>query len=368
MTNRFTVSETGETGVTMVAFAKPKRKFRMNTPRMNVLLAGIFLGTAFAGTLRGVSLSSVGDFQQAGAFSMPPPAGPNRPANVPDGYVITPVGYFHPSCVQSLAKGERQLADGRVQHSDGSIEEKVAVCSYPHYMYRRTPNNAGGANISTENTEAKTSPEISGYVESANLYSGSATKSYGALIATWTVPPKPSTNDGQVLFFFTGFEYYNDVQSILQPVLQWYQGQWTLASWNCCLNGIVTNSPYVNVTSDDQIYGSITSSCPAGTLSCATWNVLTLDLSTGQSTTLSDTPSAGQIFNWAFGAVLEADNITTCDEYPSDRRVKFENIRLFDQDLHPIFDPKWDVAVDSNGTPQCDYGVKLTRRTVTLEY
>jgi hypothetical protein len=78
----------------------------MNTPRMNVLLAGIFLGTAFAGTLRGVTRSSVGDFQQAGAFTMPPPAGPNRPANVPDGYVITPVGYFHPSCVQSLAKGE----------------------------------------------------------------------------------------------------------------------------------------------------------------------------------------------------------------------------------------------------------------------
>jgi hypothetical protein len=26
-------------------------------------------------------------------------AGPNRPAVVPEGYVITPFGYFHPSCV-----------------------------------------------------------------------------------------------------------------------------------------------------------------------------------------------------------------------------------------------------------------------------
>ena len=40
------------------------------------------------------------------------PAGPNRPAGVPDGYVITPFGYFHPSCVRQLTEGETLLADG----------------------------------------------------------------------------------------------------------------------------------------------------------------------------------------------------------------------------------------------------------------
>lgn len=97
------------------------------------------------------------------------------------------------------------------------------------------------------------------------------------------------------LIFFPGFEDINNTESILQPVLGWYQGQWTVASWNCCLNGIATSSPAVDVSAADEIYGSITSTCPAGTLCCAAWNVLTLDMPTGESTTLSDTPSEGQI-------------------------------------------------------------------------
>ena len=35
------------------------------------------------------------------------PAGPHRPASVPERYVITPNGYFHPSCVLRLANGDR---------------------------------------------------------------------------------------------------------------------------------------------------------------------------------------------------------------------------------------------------------------------
>ena len=51
------------------------------------------------------------------------PAGPNRPMGVPDGYVITPSGYFHPSCVRQLAEGAALLADGRIiRHADGTTE------------------------------------------------------------------------------------------------------------------------------------------------------------------------------------------------------------------------------------------------------
>jgi len=39
-------------------------------------------------------------------------AGPNRPPQVPEGYVITPFGYFHPSCVLRAVEGETLLADG----------------------------------------------------------------------------------------------------------------------------------------------------------------------------------------------------------------------------------------------------------------
>jgi hypothetical protein len=37
-------------------------------------------------------------------------AGAHRPGNVPAGYVVTPFGYFHPSCVQSIAEDDALLA------------------------------------------------------------------------------------------------------------------------------------------------------------------------------------------------------------------------------------------------------------------
>ncbi len=86
-------------------------------------------------------------------------AGPNRPSTVPEGYLVTPFGYFHPSCVQSLAKGDRQLADGRVQHADGSIEQHLAVCNYPRYTPTGFLANTGMS------AEALILPEVSGWLE-----------------------------------------------------------------------------------------------------------------------------------------------------------------------------------------------------------
>jgi len=309
-----------------------------------------------------------------------PVAGPRRPATVPDGYVITPAGYFHASCVRSLAKGERLLSDGRVLHSDGTVDQQAASCAYPHYSPAGNQVGSSASNKSaqaatntmTTNARATTAPVINGYLLDANATTGSPTTSYGALIARWTVPPQPTANDGQVLFFFPGFEDFDAVDSILQPVLGWdgNPGQWTMASWNCCLNGIITNSPAVNVSPGDRIYGSITSTCTAGTLTCANWNVLTLDLSTGDSTTLSDTPSDGQIFNWAFGAVLEVDNIVSCDDFPPNRHLRFDKITVFDQDLKAIPDMKWTAYVDTPVTPQCDHALEVEDHghTIRLRY
>lgn len=251
------------------------------------------------------------------------------------------------------------MADGRVQHADGTAEKKAAVCNYPRYTSTGLPVSAGAA---------ATPPDVNGWLENANIFTGSPTTSYGAMIAIWTVPPRPRANDGQWLFFFPGLEDINDTQSILQPVLQWSPSEWVIASWNCCLNNVVTESPVVAVNPGDKIYGSITSACPAGTLSCPTWNVLTLDMSTGESTTLSNTPSAGQIFNWAFGAVLEPYYVVACDDYPPDRRVVFDRVTLFDQYLHPIAEPNWSEVSNSTAQPQCGYGVKAKHHEVSLDY
>jgi len=288
-----------------------------------------------------------------------PLASANRPSAVPEGYVITPFGYFHPSCVQSLAVGERLLRDGRVQHADGSLEQLVAVCNYPRYSPTGFPVIEGATTFPP--------PEISGWLENANVTTGSATTSYGALVARWVVPSQPTANDGQVLYLFPGFEDINSTQTILQPVLGWYQGQWTIASWNCCLNGVTSNSPPVNVSPGDQIYGSVTTTCGAGTLECATWNVLSLDMTTGDSTILADTPNESQVFNWAFGGVLEPYYIVSCADYPANGQLSFTNITVFNENLKAVSKPTWSTGVGT-GTPQCNYAVKDTSNTVTLSF
>src|SRR5208282_1418503 len=73
--------------------------------------------------------------------------------------------------------------------------------------------------------------------------SATTNKSYGKIAATWIVPPSPTSDDGQILYFFPGLEDMSNVISIVQPVLQWgnngiFGGRyWLVASWNCCING-----------------------------------------------------------------------------------------------------------------------------------
>jgi hypothetical protein len=316
----------------------------------------LYLAFLFGST---IGLASTGDSTSTAAS---PPAvataGPKRPANVPSEYVITPFGYFHPSCVQSLSTGERLLRDGRLQHADGTSSRTTAVCHYPRYTH-------SGSLVRKPISPA----EVIGWIENANVTTGSATTSYGALKAIWTVPPHPAEDIGQILFFYPGFQDINDPKtSILQPVLRWQRGQWDIESWNCCLNNIANQSTPVNVKPGDEIYGSITSTCPPGTLSCSVWNVLTLDLSSGQSTTLADTPSDGRVFNWAFGGVMEPYYVVSCADYPPNQYLNFDNVAIFDQNLNPVSSPKWSVVANTTATPQCHYGVVTQPDRITLQY
>jgi len=284
------------------------------------------------------------------------PAGPNRPAGVPDGYVITPFGYFHPSCVRQLTEGETLLADGIIQHADGTLEN-VLACDYPRYT-------ASGEIVTTGEP-----PTINGWIESANT---TTTTSYGALTATWIVPPAPTSNHGQTLYFFPGLEDIDDVVSIIQPVLGWnadFGGAWSIASWNCCPSGITVESSPVRVNPGHEIRGTIRDACSAGTLSCSKWEVTSEDVSTGHSTTLSNTPSEGQTFNWAFAGVLEVYNVVQCSDYPSNGSLTFSDIALYDYNFDRISNPGWSQPSWSSGlTPQCGYGGSVAAKRVTLDY
>ena len=291
-------------------------------------------------------------------------AGPKLPAGVPDGYVITPFGYFHPSCVLKVAGGETLLAGGRIlQRVDGTLES-IPACQYPHYA-------ASGKILAAGATKVE-SPTISGWVESASV---TTSTSYGEIVATWIVPPAPASNNGQTVFFFPGMEDANDVVSIIQPVLQYGSSEagggnnWAIASWNCCPSGTADYSTLVSVNSGDVIQGTVKSTCSAGTESCSKWNITTADETSGQSTALSNSPSEGQTFNWAFGGVLEAYNIAQCSDYPPNGALSFYNLALYDYNFNQISNPSWSLTDWVSGdTPQCSYGGQVTPTQVTIEY
>ncbi|MGB9234593.1 MAG: hypothetical protein WCC04_09280 [Terriglobales bacterium] len=288
-------------------------------------------------------------------------AGPNRPPQVPEGYVITPFGYFHPSCVLHIAEGETLLADGRIEHVDGTADANVPVCNYPRF-------SPTGAIVSdTAEPRGTDVPAVNGWLESVWT---TTTTSFAKVTSSWPVPPLPTINNGETLFFFPGLEDISAVQSILQPVLQWYApGPWAVASWNCCLSGITVESTPVNVSPGDTILGTISSTCKAGAHYCAKWNVISEDKTTGKKTTLSKTPSDGQIWNWAFGGVMEVYGVTKCTDYPKGNKSTVFTTHLYDQNLKAVSSPSWTTApAGSSTTPKCGYGLHVTATQETLDY
>lgn len=287
---------------------------------------------------------------------------PIHPAGVPDNFVATPFGYFHPSCILHLAEGDTLQKDRlSILHADGSIRS-FSSCAYAHYT-------ASGKAVDSNATNVN-SPTINGWVESASVSTSSA---YGELVATWIVPPAPTASDGQIVYFFPGAEDDDGVKTIIQPVLGWNMAgtggrAWSIASWNCCVSGIVSESTPVGVSVGDTIQGTIRSTCGAGVLLCPTWNITTYDETSRKSTSLTGTSSDGQIFDWAFGGVLEAYNIVQCSDYPPNGALTFSNIALDDDNFQLISNPAWSATYWTSGTPQCSYKVTTTATSVTLQY
>jgi len=295
-------------------------------------------------------------------FSAPLSGEMNRPANVPEDYVITPFGYFHPSCVLLLAEGNTLLADGGVQHADGTVEA-AHVCSYPHYT-------SSGAIVPADASEINPLT-LEGWLESV---SATTTTSYYKISATWTVPPSPTSNDGQCDYFFPGFEDSSNVISIVQPVMQWGGGcyiaagaYYLIASWNCCVNGDTWHSTPLDVSVGDSILGTITPTCKPGKNYCATWNVVSEDKTTGKKTTLAKTPAHEQIWNWAFGAVSEDYGVVQCSDFPDNSGLTF-TVKLYDQNGKVITSPNWQGTQWSSGPPSCNYGWKITKKKETVKY
>jgi len=299
------------------------------------------------------------------------PVGSNRPASVPSDYVITPFGYFHPSCVRAAKNGETVLADGRIRFEDGTEETVAPFCSFPRYTPKGELVVEGSANPGPLDISWS-------WIESGQVVTSTT---YDAVMAAWTVPQTPTSNDGQTLFFFPALTHNHltppSEEPIIQPVLGWNDGQsgagpWNIASWNCCPSGMTWNSSPVTVNPGDQIQGTVMSACGAALVhACSKWTITTEDVTTGQSTTLNVAYPSLMNFVWAQSGVLEVYSIYQCSDFPPDGSITFSNVALFDNYFRRITSPAWAselFVTQGQTTPWCNYGVTVTDTSATLTY
>jgi hypothetical protein len=287
-------------------------------------------------------------------------AGSHRPAAVPEEFIVTPFGYYHPSCINHLAKGEVLRQDEKaIQRNDGTTEN-IQQCAFPHYR-------ADGEKVVGDERAVK-DPNIShAWVEYASI---TTTGAYGQIYGEWDVPPAPTSNDGQTVYLFNGLEDINDVVTIIQPVLGWnsdFASAWGIAAWNCCVNGSVNEATPAKVNPGDHLERYVFMNCAAGTKVCSSWDIVIVDVQNGSFSELLNTSNFGQQFNWGFGGVLEVYNIVQCTDYPAPDYaggIGFTNQSVLNASFVSLT-PNWKVTNASSGlTPQCNYGGSVPKQVV----
>jgi hypothetical protein len=316
-------------------------------------------------------------------------AGPHRPATVPEGYLVTPMGYFHPSCVKEVARGDILRPDEMaIRHPNGSYAA-MHVCAYSHFRAdgQEVPLNpsedtatAKGETVplgSSKDARVEGPPPFIGHSWIEAIYAQTSS-SYGAISTQFKVPPGPASSDGQTLYFFPGMQDYHHVKTILQPVLGWnsdFKNAWGIASWNCCTKGTLYKSPGERTATGHVIYGVMVNQCSAGTLSCGKWTINTKDLTSGAYSKLFNESNFGQTFNWGFGAVLEVYNVARCSDYPSGGKLTSYNVNFYDYKFKKIAAPTWYLWKVWLGpparSPVCGYGGYLNTPSgsaMTLTY
>lgn len=284
------------------------------------------------------------------------------PQSVPGNYVVTPNGYFHPSCVHEVEQGAHLLADGGVQHANGVVTQQ-GLCAYPHFSrHGERIEAAEGLAPSHKVASQLGTQSISwDWVEYSGTQS-SATPAIGYLSATWQVPSNPSSHGSQTLYYFPGAQ----LNTIIQPVLGWNaegDNAWTLSSWNCCTNGQTNYSKFISTKAGDTISGVMSGTSCSGNV-CKQWAITTKDTTTGASTTLNAKPN--QAFNWVFGGVMEVYNISSCTQYPTNGGITFSNVQVATTSQQ-LFSPTF-YPTTASDTPACGYGVNTNPTTTTLKW
>lgn len=317
--------------------------------------------TLFIKTLAASALASAALLSMTGAQAAAPQnlahVSTEEMARVPGltaDYVRTPHGYFHASCVQQVDQSEELQEDGSIKRADGKVHA-VAACAYPRFLHN-------GTRVEASEKGARLPQTYNGYLQLVSTTLNSGTNK---LTAYMTVPPNPTSQSGQTLYFFPGLQDAQDVVTILQPVLGWNgygANNWTIASWNCCKSGTTYVGNNVVVKSGDLIYGTMTNT------SGQKWTVTATDeTNTSLASATLNTTSYNQSFDWVFAGALETYGVSSCSQFPSSGPIKFTNIQAYVNNS-VVSNPSWSIQPGSNKETACTSAKVVDSKDVSISY
>jgi hypothetical protein len=285
-----------------------------------------------------------------------------RPATVPADYLATPSGWFHPDCVIQVAEDELIASDGNIADlATATLKRTIGKCLHARYDH-------------DGNVVPDASPQPFGGQNVALAYASATTGAMDYLSANWSVPNNPqSTVDGQSLYFYPGFQPLAPPRGdqILQPVVGWNalgdgKTQWTISSWDCCINQNNYVSALVPVTPGLAVDGfAWGQNCNTTTGICANWQVVTS--ATGVNAVTLNTTTVGEALTWSVGGAYEELGLIGCADHSTSQTMTFSNL-YFRKVGDVVVSPTWMTTV-TKFTPSCNMSISVpTPTTVSINW
>ncbi len=270
------------------------------------------------------------------------------------GFIATPIGYLPPECIYHVGDNARINKDGSVDLANGT-HLVVPPCKY---RATTSPNNPGPL-----------FPTNSWVEHAAQCYHNcpSSPPAIMDMSGKWTVPPTPTSSDGQTIYLWLGLQPTSTGGTgglpLVQPVLQWgyggSQNYWAIDSWYCDPTNNCYASSSVATSAGSTITGTLTgSSCSSG---ACKWLIQTSD---GTHTTNLQYTSTTPLY-WMDGAVLEVWNVIQCSDYPAEKTggTTFGSFSITDANSNSVT-PSWSGTVDQNDGCNENYNISGTQATL----
>ncbi|MBN1611546.1 MAG: hypothetical protein JW940_33235 [Polyangiaceae bacterium] len=267
-------------------------------------------------------------------------AGPGRAAadseasGLPSGYVVTPYGLVHESCITEVSPGDTvELEDSRPAHLRRARGEskRIPRCQHPRLDSQGralTAMEVGGLNRTVAASEhvrqavprSTPPPAVGPHAATAEISVPAGTS---GLSSTWNVPGNGASSGGPV-YLWPGLEDPSPSSMVLQPVLAWKYDtsararQWRLENWYGVDSTYVKSATTIQVYTGDTITGTVTGSdCNESTGICSSWTVSSQDVTRGTSPTPVTLTGVSKRMTRVFGGVTEVWNISSCSQLPS---------------------------------------------------